>query len=132
MQSTTSNDASKGSKNCRSFLPTLHALLLPITSSFYSPYLTRESTKLAETIHYIQSEWVSNKLGLCMNYSFTLLNPSFQSLTYIAEIHTYNDYNRIALWDISSTSLNYTGASLSGPTIFAIIYSSVTIWTAGE
>ncbi|OEU20780.1 hypothetical protein FRACYDRAFT_149139, partial [Fragilariopsis cylindrus CCMP1102] len=36
----------------------------------------------------------------------------------------------IALWDISSTSLNYTGASLSGPTIFAIIYSSVTIWTA--
>ena len=67
-----------------------------------------------------------------MNYSFTSLNPSFQTLTYIAEIHTYNDYNRIALWDISSTSLNYTGASLSGPTIFAIIYSSVTIWTAGE
>lgn len=26
--------------------------------------------------------------------------------------------------------MNYTGASLAGPTIFAIIYSSVTIWTA--
>jgi len=36
----------------------------------------------------------------------------------------------IAVWDIFSTTLNYTGASISGPTIFAIIYSSVTIWTA--
>jgi drug/metabolite transporter (DMT)-like permease len=36
----------------------------------------------------------------------------------------------IATWDIMSTSMNYTGASLAGPTIFAIIYSSVTIWTA--
>jgi len=36
----------------------------------------------------------------------------------------------IAIWDIGSTSLNYTGASLAGPTIFAIIYSSVTVWTA--
>eukprot|EP00539_Tryblionella_compressa_P014084 CAMPEP_0178828860 /NCGR_PEP_ID=MMETSP0746-20121128/8060_1 /TAXON_ID=913974 /ORGANISM="Nitzschia punctata, Strain CCMP561" /LENGTH=222 /DNA_ID=CAMNT_0020490879 /DNA_START=1 /DNA_END=666 /DNA_ORIENTATION=+ len=36
----------------------------------------------------------------------------------------------IATWDILSTSMNYTGASLAGPTIFAIIYSSVTIWTA--
>jgi drug/metabolite transporter (DMT)-like permease len=36
----------------------------------------------------------------------------------------------IAFWDIASTSLNYTGASLAGPTIFAIVYSSVTIWTA--
>mmetsp|Transcript_18382 Transcript_18382/g.42195 ORF Transcript_18382/g.42195 Transcript_18382/m.42195 type:complete len:392 (-) Transcript_18382:471-1646(-) len=35
-----------------------------------------------------------------------------------------------ALWDIASQSLNYTGATMSGPTIFAIIYSSVTIWTA--
>ena len=26
--------------------------------------------------------------------------------------------------------MNYTGASMAGPTIFAIIYSSVTIWTA--
>jgi len=36
----------------------------------------------------------------------------------------------IAAWDIFSTTLNYTGASMAGPTIFAIIYSSVTIWTA--
>lgn len=36
----------------------------------------------------------------------------------------------VALWDVASTTLNYTGAALSGPTIFAIIYSSVTIWTA--
>jgi drug/metabolite transporter (DMT)-like permease len=36
----------------------------------------------------------------------------------------------IALFDIVSTSMNYTGASLAGPTIFSIVYSSVTIWTA--
>lgn len=36
----------------------------------------------------------------------------------------------IAVWDICSQTLNYTGASMSGPTIFAIIYSSVTIWAA--
>ena len=36
----------------------------------------------------------------------------------------------IALWDIVSATLNYTGAGLAGPTIFAIVYSSVTIWTA--
>lgn len=36
----------------------------------------------------------------------------------------------IALFDIVATSMNYTGASLAGPTIFAIVYSSVTVWTA--
>jgi drug/metabolite transporter (DMT)-like permease len=36
----------------------------------------------------------------------------------------------IAFWDISAQTLNYTGASLAGPTIFAIVYSSVTIWAA--
>jgi drug/metabolite transporter (DMT)-like permease len=36
----------------------------------------------------------------------------------------------IALFDICAQSLNYTGASLAGPTIFAIVYSSVTVWTA--
>jgi drug/metabolite transporter (DMT)-like permease len=36
----------------------------------------------------------------------------------------------IAMFDICSQTLNYTGASLAGPTIFAIVYSSVTVWTA--
>ncbi len=36
----------------------------------------------------------------------------------------------IAIFDIASQTLNYTGASLAGPTIFAIVYSSVTVWTA--
>ena len=36
----------------------------------------------------------------------------------------------IAFFDIIATSMNYTGASLAGPTIFAIVYSSVTVWTA--
>jgi drug/metabolite transporter (DMT)-like permease len=36
----------------------------------------------------------------------------------------------ICLFDIVCTVANYTGASLAGPTIFSIIYSSVTIWTA--
>jgi len=36
----------------------------------------------------------------------------------------------IASIDIVAQSLNYTGSTFCGPTIFAIIYSSVTIWTA--
>ena len=36
----------------------------------------------------------------------------------------------IAFFDIFAQTLNYTGASLAGPTIFAIVYSSVTVWTA--
>ena len=36
----------------------------------------------------------------------------------------------IAILDIIAQSMNYTGSTMAGPTIFAIIYSSVTIWTA--
>jgi hypothetical protein len=36
----------------------------------------------------------------------------------------------IACFDIAAQSLNYTGASLAGATIFAMVYSSVTVWTA--
>ncbi|KAL9184998.1 hypothetical protein ACHAXT_002775 [Thalassiosira profunda] len=47
--------------------------------------------------------------------------PSGRSLLYAAAIATI---------DIFAQVMNYTGVSLAGPTIFAIIYSSVTIWTA--
>jgi drug/metabolite transporter (DMT)-like permease len=36
----------------------------------------------------------------------------------------------IAVFDIAAQALNYTGASLAGPTIFAVVYSSVTVWAA--
>ena len=36
----------------------------------------------------------------------------------------------VAIFDIVAQSFNYTGASAAGATIFAMIYSSVTIWTA--
>ena len=36
----------------------------------------------------------------------------------------------ICLFDIFCTVSNYTGASKAGPTLFSIVYSSVTIWTA--
>lgn len=36
----------------------------------------------------------------------------------------------ISIFDVCAQALNYTGASLAGATIFAVIYSSVTIWTA--
>ena len=52
--------------------------------------------------------------------------------TYMLLLFFNRNHNRVALWDVASTTLNYTGAALSGPTIFAIIYSSVTIWTACE
>ena len=36
----------------------------------------------------------------------------------------------IACFDLSSQTLNYTGSAMAGPTIFAIIYSSIAVWTA--
>jgi len=36
----------------------------------------------------------------------------------------------ITVFDICAQALNYTGAALAGPTIFSIVYSSVTVWTA--
>mmetsp|Transcript_35654 Transcript_35654/g.86313 ORF Transcript_35654/g.86313 Transcript_35654/m.86313 type:complete len:361 (+) Transcript_35654:90-1172(+) len=36
----------------------------------------------------------------------------------------------IAMFDIVAAAMNYTGASMAGPTIFAIVYSSVTVWAA--
>ena len=36
----------------------------------------------------------------------------------------------IAFFDIIAQALNYTGAGLAGSTVFAVIYSSVTIWVA--
>lgn len=36
----------------------------------------------------------------------------------------------IAAFDFVAQALNYTGSAMAGPTLFAIIYSSVTVWTA--
>eukprot|EP00978_Attheya_sp_CCMP212_P023815 scaffold73723_cov67-Attheya_sp.AAC.6 len=36
----------------------------------------------------------------------------------------------IAVFDIAAQSLNYTGSTMAGPTLFGILYSSVTVWTA--
>jgi drug/metabolite transporter (DMT)-like permease len=36
----------------------------------------------------------------------------------------------IASFDIIAQAMNYTGAGLAGSSIFSIIYSSVTVWTA--
>ena len=36
----------------------------------------------------------------------------------------------IALFDLCAQAMNYTASTYAGPTLFAIIYSSVTVWTA--
>ena len=36
----------------------------------------------------------------------------------------------IAVVDIATQTINYSGATMAGPTIFSIIYSSIIIWTA--
>lgn len=72
----------------------------------------------------------------CQTYMlFYYLFPSFFVIDPILR-HTWPQRSTIlkatgiAIWDIMSTSMNYTGASLAGPTFFSIIYSSVTVWTA--
>lgn len=65
---------------------------------------------------------------------FYYLGPAFLILTTRGETwpskSTIAKASGIALFDITAQALNYTGAGLAGPTIFAIIYSSVTVWTA--
>lgn len=43
---------------------------------------------------------------------------------------TFNKALVIACCDLVSQTINYTGSSMAGPTLFSIIYSSVAIWTA--
>ena len=45
-------------------------------------------------------------------------------------LRTISTAMAIAVLDVFAQALNYTGNSMAGPTIFAIIYSSVTVWTA--
>jgi len=61
--------------------------------------------------------------------SFTLCKPGAIGVHGIWSFKTIKA-SGIALIDIAAQTMNYTGATLAGPTIFAIIYSSVTIWTA--
>ena len=43
---------------------------------------------------------------------------------------TLRKIGSIAMVDVVSQTMNYTGSAMAGPTIFAIIYSSVTVWCA--
>ena len=45
-------------------------------------------------------------------------------------LHTTIKTASVAMIDIIAQTMNYSGAIMAGPTIFAIVYSSVTIWCA--
>lgn len=61
--------------------------------------------------------------------SFTLCLPSHGGMQRVSSKAVLKA-SAIALIDVVAQTVNYTGATWAGPTIFAIIYSSVTIWTA--
>jgi drug/metabolite transporter (DMT)-like permease len=65
-------------------------------------------------------------LGPAMFVFVLLSEPNFEWPSKIALLKGCG----IACFDIFSSAMNYTGAALAGPTIFAIVYSSVTIWAA--
>ena len=60
----------------------------------------------------------------CMGFTFLPSSSSFR----ISKSHV--KAAGIACLDVMAQSINYTGAILAGPTIFSIVYSSVTVWTA--
>lgn len=99
-------------------------LLITVAKEFG---LADPTAQLYMLFYYIGPASVSLSIGCrrSSSSSATTLNenewPSGRSLLYAAAI---------AGIDIFAQSMNYTGVSLAGPTIFAIIYSSVTIWTA--
>jgi len=71
---------------------------------------------------------------------FYYIGPAMVSLTISYDSTSSNDKPPskaairnsalIAVIDIFAQAMNYTGSTLAGPTLFAIIYSSVTVWTA--
>jgi len=68
---------------------------------------------------------------------FYYLGPALASLnllasreTSIPKLSTLVRTGCVASFDIVGQTMNYTGAAIAGPTVFAIIYSSVTVWTA--
>jgi len=68
---------------------------------------------------------------------FYYMGPASVILTLINDksedplpLRTFAKTAGVAMIDIVAQTLNYTGNTMAGPTIFAIIYSSVTVWTA--
>lgn len=73
----------------------------------------------------------------CQIYMFFYaLGPTIGSVPLIFEKTKWPSWKTImkaagiCFFDIFCTVANYTGASKAGPTLFSIVYSSVTIWTA--
>lgn len=58
--------------------------------------------------------------------SVVLLAGNDEQLSWKTTIKT----GSVAVIDMVAQTINYSGATMAGPTIFAIVYSSVTIWTA--
>ena len=56
----------------------------------------------------------------------SLFSGSDESLSWTTTVKTAF----VAAIDIVAQTMNYSGATLAGPTIFAIVYSSVTVWCA--
>mmetsp|Transcript_2190 Transcript_2190/g.3068 ORF Transcript_2190/g.3068 Transcript_2190/m.3068 type:complete len:407 (+) Transcript_2190:810-2030(+) len=56
--------------------------------------------------------------------------PALTSLQRLFTWQIWKKAGSVAIVDIVAQTLNYTGSTMAGPTIFAIIYSSVTIWCA--
>ena len=76
-------------------------------------------------------------------WKFTFMNSSVNRLTFAefswrplrftsfhAKLHHFEDMLYRSLFDVIAQIMNCNGAKLAGPTIFAIVYSSVTIWAA--
>jgi drug/metabolite transporter (DMT)-like permease len=55
-------------------------------------------------------------------------NPAIQHTSQFPSLIT--KASCIAVVDVIAQTMNYTGSIFAGPSIFAIVYSSVTIWTA--
>jgi hypothetical protein len=109
-------------------VPILYAVLLLDAGDIPRPsFAKRRRTKMASSVYYLQSMRVSASGKIfCSIPSGTAFAFKLNKLLFACN----RSNSRAAVWDIMSQSLNYAGASMSGPTIFAIIYSSVTIWTA--
>jgi drug/metabolite transporter (DMT)-like permease len=114
-------DAARGSTR----VATLLAAALYVSSGICQPLIMTLCQTMGVANHKAQLYMFAYYLGPSM-----LLFSAFRDPTWPPHRRSLVQAPMIAVLDIFAQTLNYTGASWAGPTVFAIVYSSVTVWTA--
>mmetsp|Transcript_21756 Transcript_21756/g.47283 ORF Transcript_21756/g.47283 Transcript_21756/m.47283 type:complete len:360 (-) Transcript_21756:240-1319(-) len=119
----TSTDALSGHPRAPTFHITLLIASLYVLSGVTQPLLMELASQAGLADKSCQIYMQFYYLGTA---SVALLARNEEQLSWKTTVKT----GAVAAIDIVAQTMNYSGATMAGPTIFAIVYSSVTIWCA--